>query len=180
VGDFVNPRSLAASIRRHADAVSLYLMGRLSATTLQVLASDQGTDYTLRAQKALVEDLNRIIGGQAIFESNRFAAIELRPETRRLLDQHPEGDALLRLNRLLLEDAYPLEIARKHIVFQMLDPRGALIAGISFQSNEAEMVDLKFISRTKEKREFKVEATQMTDSGRIVGGMTCLVKTGPK
>jgi hypothetical protein len=179
-GDVANPRSLAARIMRRADAVSLYLMGKLSAATVQILAKDQGADYALRARKALIEDLNRIVKGQAIYDARLFSGVELRPETRRLLDQHPEGEELVRLNRLLLEDAYPQEISRKHIVFQMLDPRGTYITGIPFQPGEAEMVDLTFISRTKEKREFKVEATQLTDSDRIVGGMTCLVRTGPK
>ena len=39
----------------------------------------------------------------------------LPSETQELLPQKPEGDDLLRLNRLLLEDAYPLELSRNHV-----------------------------------------------------------------
>ena len=36
----------------------------------------------------------------------------MRPETKQLLEQNPSAEDLVRLNRLLLEDAYPLELSR--------------------------------------------------------------------
>src|SRR5262249_55322354 len=39
-----------------------------------------------------------------------FDGITLRPETRKLLDSHPTGRERVRLNRMLLEDAYPQEV----------------------------------------------------------------------
>jgi len=47
-----------------------------------------------------------------IFDAERFGAIRLREETGQLLGRDPQGDDLRHLNRLLLEDAYPLEISR--------------------------------------------------------------------
>jgi hypothetical protein len=64
-------------------------------------------------EKTLTFDLNRIIAGKLIYERSRFAAVRLRPETRRLLEQASEEKNLTNLNRRLLEDAYPLEIAKK-------------------------------------------------------------------
>ena len=47
-----------------------------------------------------------------IYEQQRFDGIDLRPATQTLMSQSPEGSALERLNRLLIEDAYPLEVSR--------------------------------------------------------------------
>jgi hypothetical protein len=180
VGDLVNLPSLASRLKQPADAVSLYLKGRLSAATLKTLAKYQGTDHDPSSQTALVKDFNRIIRGQSIYDAQRFAGVVLRPETQLLLTQNPEGDDLLRLNRLLLEDAYPMEISRSRIVFQVLNAAGTYIKGIPINPGEDVMVNLKFISQTKQARVFKVDATQMTVSNTTIGGMTCLVNTGPK
>jgi hypothetical protein len=62
----------------------------------------------------LVHDLNRIIT-QQLYDPKRFDNIILRPLTRTLLRQNPTGPGLIQLNRLLLEDAYPLELKRQKI-----------------------------------------------------------------
>ena len=62
---------------------------------------------------ALVKDLNQVISGPSIYEQARFRGVVLRPETEQLLKQNPGGRQLARLNKLLLEDAYPAELARE-------------------------------------------------------------------
>lgn len=112
-GDLVDLRSLASKLKQPTDAVSTYLKNQLSATTLIALAKYQGSGSDpVPLQKTLVEDINRIIRSRSIYETQRFADGSLRSETQQLLAQNPQGDALLRLNRLLLEDAYPQEISR--------------------------------------------------------------------
>jgi preprotein translocase subunit SecF len=60
----------------------------------------------------LVQNLNQIVAGQCIYESNRFQKVELGPDTKILLAQNPQrGEALGCLNRLLLEDAYPIGLS---------------------------------------------------------------------
>ena len=64
---------------------------------------------------ALVQPLNNILKGVLIFETVRFAGVKLSAETLELKlqnSQNPQGTDLIRLNRLLLEDAYTLEIAK--------------------------------------------------------------------
>lgn len=97
------------------DRVSAYMKGRLSQTTLQTLLNfrDTGSDPG-RVEAALVEDLNRIISGQSIYDARRFACVNLRPETRQLLARNPQGEDVKGLNRLLLEDAYAREIVGKY------------------------------------------------------------------
>jgi hypothetical protein len=50
----------------------------------------------------------------------------LRPETTDLIKQSPTAPALAHLNRLLLEDAYPLELSRN----QSMDRRVSFLIGL--------------------------------------------------
>jgi hypothetical protein len=64
---------------------------------------------------ALVKDLNQVISGPSIYDKARFSKIILRPETGQLLKQNPSGQPMARLNKLLLEDAYPGELAKSSL-----------------------------------------------------------------
>ncbi len=58
-----------------------------------------------------MKDLNTIVRSGPIYERRRFEGIELSVATSEVLARRPmTPDRRLRLNRLLLEDAYPLEI----------------------------------------------------------------------
>jgi hypothetical protein len=60
----------------------------------------------------LVANLNRIEAGPSIFDETRFQNVTLRTNTISLRNRNPEGGDLARLNRALLEDAFPTELAR--------------------------------------------------------------------
>jgi hopanoid biosynthesis associated RND transporter like protein HpnN len=97
-----------------ADAVTRYLQERLAPDTRQALANYQEshTDGTPLVM-VLTNDLNRIVHGPSIYDARRFNGVALRSQTKRLLAEHPaSGDQLAVLNRLLLEDAYPDDLAR--------------------------------------------------------------------
>src|SRR5262249_2367815 len=64
------------------------------------------------APAELIKSLNLVLAGPSIYEKARFADVKLRPDTRQLLQQNPTGYQLARLNKLLLEDAYPAELAK--------------------------------------------------------------------
>ena len=59
---------------------------------------------------ALAKYFNRVISGDPIYEADRFQNVILRPKTEELRCQNPQGQDLIRLNRWLLEDAYPKEL----------------------------------------------------------------------
>ena len=110
-----DPSSLARKLTQSTDAVSLYVKSRLSPATLEMLAAYQGANSNpAPLQAAMAEDLNRIIQGPLIYEAQRFGGIVLREKTQQLLAQESERTNPLHLNRLLLEDAYPVELSRKH------------------------------------------------------------------
>ena len=95
-----------------ADEVSPYLTSELSLATQELLFSYLGgPDPPL--QQALLDDLNALIQRTLIYETERFSAVTLTPTTQTLLGQAPQGPTLVRVNRMLLEDAYPAEIVQK-------------------------------------------------------------------
>ncbi|MBL9135540.1 MAG: hypothetical protein JNK85_06710 [Verrucomicrobiales bacterium] len=113
LGDFSNSVSLASRLKSSAGAVSLYLRDRLKASTQTLLKDwEPSVAPSVRLLQSIVEDLNSIREGDSIWDEARFASVRLRPETRRLLQSNPTGGERCRLNRLLLEDAYPLELSR--------------------------------------------------------------------
>jgi hypothetical protein len=85
-----------AKLTNGTDPVSTFLRGRIS------------TD-------SAIPGLNQVISGPSIYDRARFKDIVLRPETEQLLRQHPSGQQLARLNKLLLEDAYPAELAKSAV-----------------------------------------------------------------
>ena len=109
--DIKDLASFSSTLNQHDDTVSAWLLGKLSDATRQGIAHFGASDAD-KLLALLVRDLNVVIGGEPIFEDNRFAGVKLRAETKLLLAQHPTGSQLMELNRMLLEDAYPEEIAR--------------------------------------------------------------------
>lgn len=63
-------------------------------------------------QDKLVDEMNQILKSECIYDKERFTNITLSDKTKQLLTQNPNGDRLVDLNRLLLEDAYPKEIEK--------------------------------------------------------------------
>lgn len=115
VKDISDVPSLATKLWQPSDAVSGYIKGQLSSETLAALASYQGTNSSNDLQRLLAKDLSHVINGPSIYEPKRFDGFVLRFETRKLAANKPQGKDLARLNRLLLEDAYPLDLARNWI-----------------------------------------------------------------
>lgn len=71
----------------------------------------------------LVAQLNIVIAGPALYSPALFDAIVLSPATVALLATNPAGAALARLHRLLLEDAFPIELSDSAIAMADGDVR---------------------------------------------------------
>jgi hypothetical protein len=121
---------LAKKLWAKGDPVSEYLFGHLTPETQQLYqdynsldpsSSDleglkKKSDFLKRFISGLASDLNKVItGGQSIYDEGRFAKVTLSEFTKKFMAENPNptGEALTRLNRLLLEDAYPNEISKK-------------------------------------------------------------------
>ena len=108
-----DPGSLAVKLQDTRAVISQHIAPQLSAETQQLLGKYDGiSNPSLALQRALISDLNKILQAGSLYDAESFADIELSEQTDGLLAQNPQsGEALVRLNRLLLSDAYPHEVA---------------------------------------------------------------------
>jgi len=115
LGDIKNEKAFAKRLVENADGMSTWLWGQFDESIQKGLRSrmTQESDST-ELQGKLVSRLNTILSTSVIFEADRFKGVQLRGETEELRTASggQRGDDLVRLNRLLLEDAYPAEISR--------------------------------------------------------------------
>ena len=111
--DFKDPGSLAVKLQDSRASLAKFLTSQLSAKTQLLLTAYDGTSLPPSAlQKELLADLNRLIQEGSLYDDQHFASIPLSEQTQKLLAQTQQSDEdLIRLNRFLLADAYPYEIA---------------------------------------------------------------------
>ncbi len=110
--DLKDSAALVARLKAPADPLSRYLAGRLSEDTkTQVQAAESGKRPPKALRTALVDDLNRVLKGECIHTAERFEQIRLSDDIQERVEQQPSGDRLIKLNRWLLAEAYPREIA---------------------------------------------------------------------
>ena len=92
---------------------AVYLRSRLPDALLSDLAAYSPDRENAKAVvAALLKELNETIGGSPFYDQAHFAGVVLRPETSRLLARGPQGQELARLHKMLLEDAFPGELAK--------------------------------------------------------------------
>ena len=108
-----DPGSLAVKLQDTRAPFSKFLAAQLSTQTRQLLDGYDGySSPSTSFQKALLADLNQLLQGGTLYEAKRFSDIELSEQTQALLEQNPQnGEDLIHLNRSLLADAYPHELA---------------------------------------------------------------------
>jgi hypothetical protein len=112
-GGIADAGAFAAKLAKGSDAVSIYLRGRLQDSVKADLAGYSPSNENAKTVvNALVKDLNAVLAGPTIYDAARFRGVVLRAETARLAAENPGGQQLARLNKLLIEDAYPGELAK--------------------------------------------------------------------
>ena len=110
-GDILDLPALVDKLRDAHQPLSLHLRELFVEETQRLLDSfDASTPDAPELVEALVDDLNRIIRGAPLFDESRFAHVALTNEARSLERQSPQGADLVRLNVMLLENAYPREL----------------------------------------------------------------------
>lgn len=113
VDAIVDQGALAAKLVSGTDALSVFLRSKLEPLVKVDLATYSATNPNAKPLlSALVKDINQVISGPSIFEATRFSGVPLRPETEAMLKGSPQGVRVTRLNKLLIEDAYPAELAK--------------------------------------------------------------------
>jgi hypothetical protein len=120
--DLVQMRSLIVDLAgRNRDPLFVFLWNSLSSETRSALQEEsammreRGGFYRPgEGLEELISDLNKLIEGKLIYDETLFARLKpyLSGDTVKLFNE-PAGGDVSRLNRLLLEDAFPLDITRR-------------------------------------------------------------------
>jgi hypothetical protein len=120
IADLKRPARLATLLRNAADPLSSYLKGQFTAVTQQLLnAYDSNQLPSQTLQQALINELNTVLSGPALYDPNRFAQVNLTATTLAWTTQNLHGADLIRLNRWLLQEAYPSALADKDSVIAL-------------------------------------------------------------
>ena len=108
----IDPPGFARKLTNGSDAISIFLRGHLQDSVKDLAAYSASNENAKAVISALVKDMNQVISGPSIYDRTRFSNTALRQETGQLIKQNLRGQQLARLNKLLLEDAYPEELAK--------------------------------------------------------------------
>ena len=118
--DFRDLASLARQFKTPVSPLNRYLTGKFQKETRDLLAQYDGSDPVSEAQRkpllaALIEDMNRALFDEKLWDKTRFPDVQLNAELTLMIALLVEGKLgraeLGRLNRMLLQLAFPKEIA---------------------------------------------------------------------
>lgn len=140
--DLKDPAGLAGKLETGREALSRRVWGRFSEEGKERLRGSGSLPIAPSTQKAvLTGELNRQLEAGDLHNPQEFTGIGLSAEVKSLLDQKLRAGGLVYRNRLLLEDAYPDEIARRARRFAVLNVLLAEYATLPIGPKAAEALD---------------------------------------
>jgi fucose permease len=137
--DITDLNALAKRLKDKPDAVAAFVCAHLSPDTQGLLANPETMNQAFRT--ALLNDVNGILRQElnkadnkpALYDAQRFSGVTLGENTKKLLAQNPESDnARMRLNRMLLADAFPNVIAYSDSQYAISDKGASLLSSFAF------------------------------------------------
>jgi ribonuclease HI len=109
ITDRMGRANFAFRLNRPSKPFAAEIKRRLSADMQRSLATPWNDVEAFK--RDLAEELDAAVHGEILYDKELFAGTNLRQVTAHLLAQRPSGLPLARLNRLLLEDAFPDEMS---------------------------------------------------------------------
>jgi hypothetical protein len=117
IDDLTGPLVLADKFVNKKTPLSEYIYARLQPHTQQLITEGIKTNTTTEDFLInLTKDLNILLKDASLYDPGRFETVTLSEEIKKLLEGDPKDRELhqvIHLNRLLLENAYPREIAKR-------------------------------------------------------------------
>jgi len=109
--DITRPQAIVDSLTENENDFTMYLAEHLSSQT-QGYINEYKSSGNLSSDlvTSLTDDLNRIAAGELIYDPIRFKDIELSDYSKAVLERYQEPQDAFRINKLILQQAYPLEI----------------------------------------------------------------------
>lgn len=117
VADVRNPHDFVMRIKSHEDPVSARIYEKFGRNIKRRLEGLNDTpEFPDRLVRNVVRQTNFTLRDDSHFyDAKRFEDVTLRPETKKLLAQNPTGRERIRLNRLLMEDAFSAEVSPRKV-----------------------------------------------------------------
>ncbi len=141
-GDLKQLPNFAEKLKNRSDAVSSYLYEKLTNDTRQKLDSFDGSERLSKSLgNALARDLTQVVKHEAedddknvLYDVQRFAGVALGTETQSLVKAKEENQKIneAQLNRYLLRDAYPNEVAFDDTILTFSDKGASFLASLGF------------------------------------------------
>ena len=102
------PLVLISQLQQNTDSLSIHLLGNLSPETMSLFMVQPEDEAGVNLLKnALADDLNHIIYTDRLFQGDIVTSLKLSEHSDKRLDQYKQHDEPVRINLLLLEQAYP-------------------------------------------------------------------------
>ncbi len=139
--DFTDMSAFAGKLKQKPDAVSAFISSELSEGTNKALAAFADANSNPKSLAVtLIQDLDKIVKQdpkkvkpeQLLYNPQRFSQVKLSERTQALLAKDPKGEDLARLNRMLLQDAYPGILPFNDGVLGISSKAGALLTTLGF------------------------------------------------
>lgn len=138
--------AVANWLKSKPDAVAAFVNSQLSANTLAMLADyKDGEPVSKPLQKEIIQDLNQVIRQEinnkpgrsdnkpSLYDAQRFSGVKLSEKTQSLVSQTDRNDhSTLRMNRLLLQDAFPAGLAYHDRILAISDKGASNLSSIAF------------------------------------------------
>ncbi len=108
LADVKNPTAIVVRLQQAKDPFSKFLCTRLD-TNVMMMITEHNTNRVIKPKlpPALAIELNRIVSGPSIYSTNHCTGLVLCTEAKELLAKQPKGPDAARLNRFILESAFP-------------------------------------------------------------------------
>lgn len=120
---------LLDKLTTNPDPVSALLVHKIaqespSALTVPPTSQIMGGGVTAFLRRRFTDALNQVVKKEPLYDAEAFAGVRLGEDTMELLGKAESGTLLIRLNRLLLADAFPAHFARPPT------PRGQIVTDL--------------------------------------------------
>jgi membrane protein len=111
--DIMDLPGFVTFLRNETNALGSFLWQRLpEATRARLLTVGQEHVENKHLKGDLAPELDRLIRGPLLYETSRFTNVALSTNTLAQVQEPPTGEALVELNRTLLEEALPRHLAK--------------------------------------------------------------------
>ncbi len=114
--DLKNAAGLATRIKDQVEPVSKSIFDRCDQRTKKMLNEYDGKEVDSRLRDGLLKALNRELLNRELYDDKRFQKIPLSDRTQDLIKKYGVWTDLFRLNRMLIEDTYALEIIKNEAI----------------------------------------------------------------